>query len=134
MSVAMNVNCDQIGITTTRRGFDFYSSQKIFSSGTISKFFDYSNRLYASSSLGKFAQDNGSGTWTTYSNFTMNPPINGFLHQMVAGGNSYWTTSNGIYKVSGVNATAPIPAGAPAACDTNIFVSTKVSTGFLNAQ
>ncbi len=136
MSSAMNVNCDSIGITTTRRGFDFYSSQHFtVSGGQIKKLFVYSNTLYTSYNGGQFAQDNGSGVWTTYgSGFKMNPPTSGFLHQMLAGGNSYFTTSNGIYKLSGVNANPPIPAGAPAGLDTQTFVSTIVSSGFLNAQ
>ncbi len=136
MSVALNVNCDEIGITTTRRGFDFYSSQQFtVSGGFITKLFVYENTLYASFNAGQFAQDNGSGTWTTYgAGFTMLPPTNGFLHQMLAGGNSYFTTSNGLYKLSGINATAPIPAGAPAGLDTQTFVSTVVSSGFLSAK
>ena len=136
MSYAMNVNCDQIGITTTRRGFEFYSSQQFtISGGLITKLFVYENTLYASYNAGQFAQDNGSGVWTTYgSGFTMNPPSGGFLHQMLAGGNSYFTTSNGIYKLSGVNASPPIPAGAPAGLDTQTIVSGTVSSGFLNAQ
>src|ERR1035437_7933692 len=116
MSYAMNVNCDQIGITTTRRGFDFYSSQHL---GLVSKMFVYENILYASYSAGNFAQDNGSGVWTTYgSGFKMLPLSGGFLHQMLAGGNSYFTTSNGMYKLSGFNATPPIPPGAPATLAT----------------
>ena len=135
MSVANNVNCDRIGITTTRRGFDYYSSQQLpVTSGYITKLFVYSNTLYASFNGGKFAQDNGSGTWTTYSNFTMNPPTDGFIHQMTAGGNSYFTTSNGIYKLSGINSNNPIPAGAPPALETLTSVSTTISSGFLNAQ
>jgi hypothetical protein len=136
MSAAMNVNCDQVGITTTRRGFDFYSSQQFtVSGGYITKLFVYENTLYASYNGGQFAQDNGSGVWTTYgSGFTMLPPINGFLHQMLAGGNSYFTTSNGIYKLSGVNSNAPIPAGAPPALDTQTIVSSQVASGFLSAQ
>ena len=136
MSYAMNVNCDQVGITTTRRGFEFYSSQQFtVSSGFITKLFVYENTLYASYNGGQFAQDNGLGVWTTYgSGFKMKPPSGGFLHQMLAGGNSYFTTSNGIYKLSGINASPPIPAGAPAALDTQTIVSAKISSGFLNAQ
>lgn len=136
MNVAMNINCDEIGITTTRRGFNFYSSQQFtVTGGFITKFFAYLNHLYISYDGGKFAQDNGSGTWTTYgSGFTMLPPSGGFLHQMLAGGNSYFTTSNGVYKLSGFNSNPPIPAGAPAGLDTMITVSGMVSSGFLNAQ
>ena len=135
MSAALNVNCDEIGITTTRRGFDFYSSQKFtVTGGYIKKLFVYENTLYASYNGGKFAQDNGSGTWTEYSGFTMLPPTDGFIHQMLAGGNSYFTTSNGIYKLSGINSTAPIPAGVPAALDTNVTVGSQISSGFLSAQ
>lgn len=135
MSVANNVNADEVGITTTRRGFEFYSSQKFtVSGGFIAKIFHYSNTLYLSVNGGEFWQDNGSGTWTKYSGFTMLPPSGGFLHQMLAGGNSYFTTSNGIYKISGVNSTNPIPAGAPAALDIITYVSTVIGSGFLNAQ
>ncbi len=136
MSDAVNANCDEIGITTTRRGFDFYSSQQFtVTGGYITKLFVYADTLYASFNGGQFAQDDGSGTWTTYgSGFTMLPPSGGFLHQMLAGGNSYFTTSNGIYKLSGVNSTAPIQAGAPPALDTQTFVSSVISSGFLNAK
>ena len=58
----LNVNGDQTDTCTTRRGFNFYSANKVFSSGTVSKLFSYSNTLYAASSLGQFAQDNGAGT------------------------------------------------------------------------
>lgn len=135
MSSAINVNCDEIGITTTRRGFDFYSSQQFdVSGGFVIKLFVYKNILYTSFGGGKFAQDNGSGTWTIYPSFTMLPPVGGFLHQMLAGGNSYFTTSNGIYKLSGTNSNAPIPAGAPAALDTMTLTSGMIASGFLNAQ
>ncbi len=136
MSMAMNVNSDQIGVTTTRRGYEFYSAHQFtVSGGFVTKLFVYENTLYASFNGGQFAQDNGSGTWTTYGGgFTMNPPSGGFLHQMLAGGNSYFTTDNGLYKLSGVNSTPPIPAGAPAALDTTTRVSSKISSGFLNAQ
>jgi hypothetical protein len=97
--------------------------------------FGYENTLYLASSLGQFARDLGAGSWSVYgAGFTMNPPASGFLHQMLAGGNSYFTTSNGIYKLSGVNATAPIGAGAPAGLDTATVVSTVISSGFLNAK
>lgn len=136
MSNALNVNCDEIGITTTRRGFDFYSSHQFtVGGGYVTKLFVYENIMFASFNGGQFAQDNGSGTWTTYgSGFTMLPPSGGFLHQMLAGGNSYFTTSNGIYKLSGINTDPPIPAGAPAGLDTATIVSAQVSSGFLNAQ
>jgi hypothetical protein len=136
MTVASNVNCDQIGSTTTRRGFNFYSAQQFsVTDGFITKLFCYENTLFASFNGGQFAQDNGSGTWTTYgSGFKMVPPSGGFLHQMLAGGNSYFTTSNGIYKLSGINSTPPIPAGAPPALDTTLTVSGMVSSGFLNAK
>lgn len=136
MSMATNVNCDEVGITTTRRGFDFYSTQQFtVTNGYITKMFVYKNFLFTSYNAGKFAQDDGTGVWTTYgSGFTMLPPTGGFLHQMLAGGNSYFTTSNGIYKLSGINSTAPYPAGAPAALDTQTFVSSQITSGFLNAQ
>lgn len=134
--VANNVNGDLIGIATTRRGLNFYSAQQFtVTNGFITKLFVYSNTLYASFNGGQFAQDNGAGVWTIYGGgFKMVPPTGGFLHQMLAGGNSYFTTSNGIYKLSGVNATAPIPAGSPPALDTQVIVSGQISSGFLNAQ
>ena len=46
-SVALNVNGDQVGTCTTRRGFDFYSAQQFdVTSGYITKLFVYSNTLY----------------------------------------------------------------------------------------
>lgn len=134
--VAENVNGDTIGTCTTRRGLDFYSSQQFnVSGGFITKLFVYENIMYASFNAGQFAKDNGSGTWTTYGGgFTMLPPTSGFLHQMLAGGNSYFTTNNGMYKLSGINSTAPVQAGSPRAGDTITNVSTVIAAGFLNAQ
>ena len=129
MSVAMNINCDQIGKATLRRGFSLYSSQKL-SPGYITKLFSYENTMYASYG-GALAKDNGSGTWTTYGNLL--PPSGGNLHQMLANGNSYFTSSNGIVKLSPI-ALDIIPAGAPAALDTQVTVGSQISSGFLNAQ
>ncbi len=136
MSYAMNVNCDQIGITTTRRGNAFYSNHQFdVTNGFVVKMFSYLNTLFASFNGGQFAQDNGSGVWTTYgSGFLMNPPSGGFLHQMLAGGNSYFTTSNGVYKLSGINSNPPVGAGAPVGLDAQTVVSEQVDSGFLNAQ
>lgn len=136
MKVANNVNCDQVGITTTRRGFEFYSDQQFdVTDGYITKLFVYQNRLFASYNDGDFAYDDGTGTWTTYGGgFLMVGPSGGFLHQMQAGGNAYFTTSNGIYKLSGLNANPPYPAGAPAALDASTIVSGEIASGFLEAQ
>lgn len=136
MQVASNVNCDQVGITTTRRGFEYYSAQQFdVTNGYIEKLFVYQNQLFASYNAGKFAYDDGSGVWTTYgSGFLMLPPTGGFLHQMQAGGNSYFTTSNGMFKLSGLNTNPPYAAGAPAALDTSTVVSAKVASGFLTAS
>ncbi len=133
MKVADNVNCDQVGITTTRRGFEFYSDQQFtVTDGFITKLFVYQNRLFASYNDGQFAYDDGTGVWTTYgSGFLMLPPTDGFLHQMQAGGNSYFTTSNGIYKLSGLNSNPPYAAGAPAGLDTTTVVSAQIASGFL---
>ncbi len=136
MQGASNVNCDQIGITTTRRGFEFYSSQQFdVSGGQIKKLFVYENQLFASYNAGQFAYDDGAGVWTTYgSGFLMLPPSGGFLHQMQAGGNSYFTTSNGITKLSGLNSNPPYLAGSPSGLDSSTIVSSKISSGFLTAS
>ena len=136
--VAQNVNCDQIGNYTIRRGFEYYSDQQLtVTYGLIAKLFCYANQLFASYNGGAFAFDNGAGTWTAYSTFTMLPPTGGFLHQMLAGGNAYYTTNNGMYKLSGPatsDAVPPIPAGAPVALDTVVTVGSQINSGFLNAQ
>ena len=141
MSAAMNVNCDDVGITTTRRGFDFYSAQELtITDGYVTKLFAYAANLYVSYDAGRFAYDNGSGTWTRYPaspalpTGLVLPPSGGAIHQMLAGGNSYFTTSNGILKLSGVNGNPPIPAGAPQGLDTVVTVSSVTSTGFIAPQ
>jgi len=136
LAVANNVNCNTTGTIEGRRGFEFYSDQQFdVTNGYITKLFSYESTLYASYNAGQFAQDNGAGVWTTYgSGFKMLPPIDGFLHQMLAGGNSYFTTNNGVYKLSGVNANPPVQAGSPSALDTTTVVSGTVSTGFLYAS
>ena len=128
-SVAMNINGDEIGKATLRRGFTLYSVQHLWP-GYITKLFSYEGSLYAYYA-GALAKDNGSGTWTTYG--TMLPPSGGNLHQMLANGNSYFTTSKGGIKLSPI-ALDLIPSGAPQALDTKVTVGSQISSGFLNAQ
>lgn len=132
---AMNVNCDQTGKITGRRGFEYYSNYQFpVANGFVNRLFNYANILFASYNNGEFAKDDGNGAWVPYSGFTMVPPTGETIRESAAGGNMYFTTSNGIYKLSGNNSNPPFLAGAPGALDTTVSVSGQINTGFLNAQ
>jgi hypothetical protein len=135
MSIANNVVIDQPGIVSTRRGFEYYSTYQFpITNGYITKLYSYENTLYALFNGGKLAYDSGAGAWVPYVNFTMLPPEDGFIHQMLAGGNSYFTTNNGPQVISGVNTTNPVVAGIPKALDGSATASSPLSSGFLNPQ
>lgn len=107
MTVAQNVVIDRPGIVETRRGFDFYGTT--LPSAAV-KGFIYMSRLLWYCSGGQLVYDsNGSGTWATYSG-TFSPPTSNFVNATQSNGNFYFTTSNGVYKISGLTGT-PQQAG-----------------------
>ena len=133
-SIAMNVVCDKQDVLEGRRGFNYYSTYQFpLVNDFITKIYSYEDTMYVSYDAGKFAYDqsNNGNSWYTYPNFTMLPPTDGFIHQMLAGGNSYFTTNNGVYKISGVNTSLPVPAGVVQALDGTATATSYLSSGFL---
>ncbi len=122
MTIAQNVLIDQPGIVETRRGFDFYGS--VLSSYAV-KGFVYEDSLLWYCTGGQFVYDSdGLGTWVSYSG-SYSPPTNNFINSTQSNGNFYFTTNNGVYKISGLTGT-PQQSGAPEGLD---FTATLGSSG-----
>lgn len=130
MAIANNVVIDRPGIVETRRGFDFYGTS-LPSAGV--KGFVYMSRLIWYCSGGQLVYDsNGSGTWTQYAG-SFFPPTANFINSTQANANFYFTTNNGVYKISGLTGT-PVQAGSPPALDLAVASAGAGSAVVTNAQ
>ena len=103
--VADNVVIDRDNTIEPRRGFDLYGSTFGTTSYRAKQILEYKSRLLVHYS-NKLAFDNGSGTFTdfngTYSELDSGLRIKGLERN----GNFYFTTSDGIKKISATTASA----------------------------
>lgn len=130
MTIANNIVIDRPGIAETRRGFDFYGDP--LPSYAI-KGFVYLAHLLFYCNGGEMVYDSDSlGTWITYSG-TFFSPLGNFINSTQANGNFYFTTNNGIYKISGLTGT-PQQAGSPPALDLAAALAGVGSAVVTNAQ
>lgn len=119
MTIASNINIDRPHVAETRRGFDFYGDTLV---SPAVKGYNYSDALLWYLLNGDLVYDsNGLGAWVTYAG-TFFPPIGSFIFSTQSGGNFYFTTSNGIYKLDSLTGT-PRLAGVPAALDLQGAIS-----------
>jgi hypothetical protein len=143
MTIASNVIIDRPGIVETRRGFNFYGT-------TLSNYavqgFIYDTRLIWYQHNGTLTYDSdGAGTWVNYAGSYF-PPTNAFIESTQSSGNFYFTTNNGIYKLStltgtpqqagvaaGLDITAAI-AGTGSAVLNNSAVAYQVVFGYIDAN
>ncbi len=95
--------------------------------GTIDALFEYNDRLLSSYN-NKIAYDNGSGTFTAYTN-SYSAQSGYRIKSTKANKNFYFTTTQNIKKIS-VLTDEPISAGVPRALDA--VLSTTGSGGFLD--
>jgi hypothetical protein len=132
--VADNIVLDFENTIQQRRGFKEYSN--LFNS-VAKQLFTYKNRILAHYE-DTIAFDNGSGTFTDLSG-TFNEMIAGFrMKALETSGNCYFTTDNGIKKISVASAadlssTTILNAGAAKAIDLSGRLITD-DAGFLPAQ
>ena len=127
MTVARNVVIDRPGIVETRRGFNFYGTAL---SNYAVQGFIYDTRLIWYQHNGTLTYDSdGAGTWVNYAGSYF-PPTNAFIESTQANGNFYFTTNNGVYKLSSLTGT-PQPSGIPAGLDISAVIS-GTGTAVLN--
>jgi hypothetical protein len=101
---AKNVNIDERGVITPRRGFNDYGASLALDEDRLKTILEYKGRLlrHYNSTL-EF--DDGSGNFTAFSG-SFNEIEEGFrLKSQEASGNFYFTTSDGIKKISVTNPT-----------------------------
>lgn len=130
LSVAQNVVIDRPGIVETRRGFNFYGDA--LPSAAVKAFIYMTRNLYYCTD-GEFVYDSdGDGTWVQYSG-TFSPPSGSFVNSTQSNGNFYFTTNNGVYKISGLTGT-PQLAGGPEGLDVSLAVDGTGTAVPTNAQ
>jgi len=117
LSQADNTVLDRDSIIATRRGQKQYGNP-VSVTDTIDGLFEYQDTIITHTTGDKLYYDSaGDGTvWTQYSGTYEQPDSSTAgdrVHAFQSNKNFYFTTSNGIYKLSAINAT-PIQAGAPA--------------------
>jgi hypothetical protein len=124
---ADNIQIDKGSVAEPRRGQAKYGQMPSSYTGTIDALFEYNDRLLASYD-NKIAYDNGSGTFTAYTN-SYSAQSGYRIKSTKANKNFYFTTTQNIKKISALT-DEPISAGVPRALDAEL--STTGSGGFLD--
>lgn len=93
---ADNVNIDELGIVTARRGFKIYKEDL---ANSAKQLFSYKERLIIHSGTSLF-WDNGSGTFTGFTGTFTEPTSNIRMKSVKAQGNLYFCTDVGVKKLS----------------------------------
>lgn len=114
LSVADNIQIDKGSVAEPRRGQYRYGQMPSSYTGTIDTLFEYDGKLFASYN-NKIAYDNGSGTFTAFTN-TYSAQSGYKIKTTQANRNLYFTTTSNIKKISDVG-TEPINAGVPRGID-----------------
>jgi hypothetical protein len=128
LSVADNIQIDKGSVAEPRRGQYRYGQMPSSYTGTIDTLFEYDGRLFASYD-NKIAYDNGSGTFTAFTN-PYSAQSGYKIKTTQANRNLYFTTTSNIKKISDVG-TEPINAGVPRGIDGTGSINTATTTGFL---
>jgi len=135
--IADNVNIDELGVITSRRGFNDYGSELPTPSDRLKQILNYKNRIlrYYNTTL---EYDDGNGNFSAFTgNFS--EVEDGFrIKTEEVNGNLYFTSSDGIKKISAssssdLSSLNPIDAGAPKAIDLSVKTIPS-ATGFLPPQ
>lgn len=135
--IADNVNIDELGVITSRRGFNDYGSELADTTYRIKQILSYKNRIirYFNDSL---EYDDGSGNFSAFTG-QFNEVEAGFrIKAEEVNGNLYFTSSDGIKKISASSASqlasvSPVDAGSPKAIDVSAK-ALPTSSGFLPPQ
>jgi hypothetical protein len=116
---ADNIQIDKGSVAEPRRGQAKYSQMPSSYTGTIDALFEYDDKLLASYD-NKIAYDNGSGTFTAYTD-PYSAQSGYRIKSTKANKNFYFTTTQNIKKIS-VLTDQPISAGVPRALDASLSV------------
>jgi hypothetical protein len=116
---ADNIQIDKGSVAEPRRGQAKYGQMPSSYTGTIDALFEYDDKLLASYD-NKIAYDNGSGTFTAYTN-PYSAQSGYRIKSTKANKNFYFTTTQNIKKIS-VLTDQPISAGVPRALDASLSV------------
>jgi hypothetical protein len=116
---ADNIQIDKGSVAEPRRGQAKYGQMPSSYTGTIDALFEYDDKLLASYD-NKLAYDNGSGTFTAYTD-PYSAQSGYRIKSTKANKNFYFTTTRNIKKIS-VLADEPISAGVPRALDASLSV------------
>ena len=137
--VAKNVNIDELGVLSSRRGFNDYGAELAESTYRIKQILNYKKRIlrYFNDTL-EF--DDGSGNFSAFSG-VFNEVEAGFrIKAEEVNGNLYFTTSDGIKKISASSASDfttssnfIVDAGAPKGIDLSAK-TIPATSGFLPPQ
>lgn len=134
--IAENVNIDEKGVITQRRGLAQYGSALPLSPDRLKQIFEYKDRILRHFN-DKIQFDNGSGTFSTFDGSYSELETGLRIKYQEANGNMYITTSSGIKKISALNNTQfttsagyIVDAGVPKAIDLSAVIVPDIS-GFL---
>ncbi len=116
---ADNIQIDKGSVAEPRRGQAKYGQMPSSYTGVIDALFEYNDRLLSSYN-NKIAYDNGSGTFTAYTN-SYSAQSGYRIKSTKANKNFYFTTTQNIKKIS-VLTDEPISAGVPRALDASLSV------------
>jgi len=133
LSEADNVIIDRDNVIEPRRGFKLYGNSFGTSSNTAKQLLLYKDRLirhYATT----LQYDNGSGTFTSFTGSYSEPSSGLRIKSQESNGNLYFTTSNGIKKISessaaNITATSITSSGGIKALDIDLALN--ATTGWL---
>jgi hypothetical protein len=136
LKLAENVNIDEKGVISQRRGLKEYGNTLPLSADRVKQIFEYKDRILRHFN-DKLQYDNGSGVFSSFDGSYSELESGLRIKYQESNGNMYFTTSNGIKKISALNnsqfTTASdyiIEAGVPKAIDIVAKVIPDVS-GFL---
>lgn len=114
LQVADNVVINNKNLIDSRRGQTQYGDVLTIGSGQVNKLFNYKSDLIVNYDDKMAYDSDGNGTWVDYSGTYESPSSTMKIRSLESNSNFYFTTSQGIYKISSLTDT-PVAAGVPRA-------------------
>lgn len=133
---ATNVVIDRDGIIEKRRGFSLYGTELTTNEDRVSQLLVYKDRILRH--FNDVLQFDNNGTFTSFSGSYTEPDSNIRMKGTEANGNFYFTTNEGIKKISASSAstlssTTIVNAGGVKALDLQLFINYDIS-GFMDVS
>jgi len=138
LTEALNVIIDRDGVIEPRRGLFQYGDELAVTTERVSQLINYKDRLLRHTTGSQLAYDNGSGTFTNFSGTFSEIEPGLRIKSIESNGNLYFTTSEGIKKLSATSASqfssiSPIQAGGVKALNLSAAID-YTTPGFLTTQ